>query len=117
MPNATSSSISSSEWRRFVATLLATAAATLLVVYGLLVLLVPFAAGRLTPLSLRGLPASAPRLAVASLGRDPSFDAAIVGNSTVQLLDPERLGALTGRRFVQLSIPGTGPVEQVLVLD
>jgi hypothetical protein len=117
VPSATSSSTSSSEWRRFLATLAAAAAGALALAWGFLIVADPFDTGRLTPVSSHGLPATGQRLAVASLGRDPAFDAAIVGNSTIQLVSPERLAAITGRRFVQLSIPGTGPVEQLHVLD
>jgi hypothetical protein len=58
-----------------------------------------------------------PRTAAASRGRDPSFNAAIIGNSHVQLLSPERLNAQTGLAFVQLSIIATGPKEMFPVLD
>ncbi len=49
--------------------------------------------------------------------RDPQFDGAIFGNSTGQLLDPERLGDLVGRRLVNLTIGGSGPVEQLVTMD
>lgn len=71
----------------------------------------PYDTGRLTPFVRVGVPETGPRMAHASRMRDPSFDAAVIGNSTIQLISPERLNALTGRRFVQLSVPGTGPME------
>ncbi len=43
-----------------------------------------------------------------SRARDISFDAAIVGNSTSIPMQPEVLDKLTGRRFVSLSISGSG---------
>jgi hypothetical protein len=58
-----------------------------------------------------------PRTAGASRGRDPAFNAAIIGNSHVQLLSPERLDALTGLFFVQLTVPATGPKEQLVLID
>ena len=75
----------------------------------------PYDSGR-SPLSgPPGLRPQGPRTAAASLGRDPRFDAAVVGNSHAQLIEPARLDALTGRAFVQLTIPGSGPGEQLAV--
>jgi hypothetical protein len=58
-----------------------------------------------------------PRTAAASRGRDPRFAGAIVGNSHVQILSPERLEAATQIPFVQLSVPATGPTEQLVLLE
>src|ERR1700730_14896574 len=58
-----------------------------------------------------------PRTANASRGRDPQFNAAIFGNSHIQLIDPNRLSRLTGLSFVQLSTPGTGPREEASLLS
>ena len=58
-----------------------------------------------------------PRTANVSRGRDARFNAAIIGNSHGQLLSPARLDQATGLRFVQLTVPGTGPREQLAVLD
>jgi hypothetical protein len=117
VPSATSSSTSSSDWRRFLASVAVAAALILGLALGFLVAADPFDTGRLTPLPLHGIHVTGQRLAIASLGRDPDFDAAIVGDSTIQLVSPERLSRLTGRRFVQLSVPGSGPVEQLAILD
>ncbi len=40
-----------------------------------------------------------------------------MGNSTSQTLDPDRLNALTGLRFGQAAVPGTGPLEQTAMLE
>jgi hypothetical protein len=121
----TSSSISSSDgralaepsWRDFA--LISVAAAALLLV-GLLAtayVIDPYDTGRSTLLQKPGVRAQGPRTAGASRGRDPAFDAAILGNSHAQLLSPERLKALTGLSFVQLTVPATGPREQLVMLD
>src|SRR5262249_6036219 len=47
---------------------------------------------------------------------DQRFNAAIFGNSHVQLLDPDRLSSITGFRFTQMSTPSTGPREQITLL-
>lgn len=102
-------------WRRFLA------------VYGLAVLLGggllaavlclidPFDTGRFGVWAKPGVPHMGPRQANASRGRDPQFDSAVIGNSHAQLIEPERLSALSGHRFVSLAIPGTGPTEQLAV--
>jgi hypothetical protein len=119
-----SSSISSSDassprqtGRRFLRAFGGTAVAGCAAVLALLALADPFDTARLTPFVRAGAPLAAPRMANASRARDPRFDAAIIGNSTLQLLAPERLQALTGHRFVQLTTPGTGPLEQAALAD
>lgn len=48
------------------------------------------------------------RESMVSRARDPAFDSAIVGNSTSIPMRPEILNKLTDRRFVSLSISGSG---------
>ena len=45
-----------------------------------------------------------------------TFSAAVFGNSSGQLLKPAGLTQATGVRFVQLTVPGTGPREQIVLL-
>ena len=98
-------------------TVVAGAAMLTLGVLGTAYVLDPFDTGR-SPLVLKpGVRPQGPRTASASRGRDLAFDAAVIGNSHIQLLSPERLKALTGLSFVQLSIVATGPKEQFVVLD
>jgi hypothetical protein len=104
-------------WRRFTATFLGAAVVTVGVLLGAVVVLDPYDTGR-GPIDWGvGISPQGPRTANASRGRDPAFDAAIIGNSHVQLLSPERLSSGTGLSFVSLIIPGTGAREQVAVLD
>lgn len=113
-----SSSTSSSEAAAgFLRAFAGWAAAVGLAVAALLLLLDPYDTGRLTPFPHAGVPETAPRMANASRIRDPGFDAAVIGNSTMQLLSPERLDALTGLAFVQLTVPGTGPMEQAAMAE
>jgi hypothetical protein len=79
----------------------------------LLLLIDPYDTGRFPSLGLVGVRDRSMRTADASRGRDPHFNAAVVGNSTAQILNPYRLSDLTGLRFIQLSIPQTGPREQL----
>jgi hypothetical protein len=114
----TSSSISSSEaaWRRFAVTLAATAAVAFAGLVGLLVALDPYDTGRLGLVVNRNIPQQGPRTANVSRGRDPAFNAAIFGNSHIQLVMPERLNEATGYSFVSLMVPATGPREQLTLM-
>ena len=113
------SSISSSDaarWRRFVATVLVAATGLALALTGALVLLDPYDRGAFGQ-PHRGIADAAPRTADASRARDPAFDSAILGNSHIQLVDPAALSRDTGLAFVSLTVPGTGPREQLAILD
>lgn len=81
----------------------------------LLVLLDPFDRGH-GLFAKRGTLEGGPRTANVSRGRDPDFNAAVIGNSHVQLLMPERLDAATGLRWVQLTVPATLAPEQLAML-
>lgn len=120
----TSSSISASEaqagppaWRRFAGVLLAATVALLLVLVALACAVDPYDTGRSALIVKPGVRPQGPRTANASRGRDPAFTGAIFGNSHIQLVDPERLRAATGIPFVQLSVPGSGPKEQLVLAD
>jgi hypothetical protein len=111
-----SSDRSGAEWRRWLATFLGVLLAAGAGLFAAIAALDPYDTGRFALLPSVGVLDDSPRTAVASRGRDPQFDAAIIGSSTGQLLDPRRLSQATGRRFVQLTIPGTRPREQLTVM-
>jgi hypothetical protein len=119
MNSSISSSRSRSEgaWRRFAATFVLVAALVLAAVVALAYAVDPYDTGRSTLFAKPGVRPQGPRTAAASRGRDGAFNAAIVGNSHVQLLSPERLKAKTGLAFVQLSVPATGPREHLVLVD
>jgi hypothetical protein len=81
--------------------------------FALLLLIDPYDTGRFPSFGLVGVQDRSMRTADASRGRDPHFNAAVVGNSTAQIINPYRLSELTGLHFIQLSIPQTGPREQL----
>lgn len=122
----TSSSISSSEaaapaqavpWIAFATRFALAAAALLALILATAYAIDPYDSGRSTLFAKPGVRPQGPRTANASRGRDPAFDAAVIGNSRVQLLSPDRLKAETGVAFVQLSVPRSGPREQLVLLD
>ena len=122
-----SSSISSSDavlapseasaWGRWLVTFLGALALGAALVFALVLIVDPYDSGRVGLLGIKGVNDASPRTANASRARDPQFDSAIVGNSTGQLIKPSELSRLTGLRFVQLTVPGTGPREQLAVMD
>lgn len=125
MMQTTSSSTSSSDqrapdadvraWRGFTGTFLVAACGALAATASALILLDPYDTGRLTLFKPTGMSDGPPWKVNASRARDPSFNAAIIGNSRTQMLEPARLDAVVGDSFVNLSIPGTGPLEMQLV--
>lgn len=113
------SSISDSDprWRRLLVFYAASLLLLALILGAILLALDPYDSGRFALFDGNDVPRFGQRLTAASLGRRAGFDTAIVGNSTVQLLDPARIGAASGRAVVSLTVPGTGPREQLVVAD
>jgi hypothetical protein len=116
MNSSISSSDPGSRWRRFTATLLVVAVVVLGSIIAAAYMADPYDTGRSTLMDKPGVRPQGPRTAAASRGRDPAFNAAIVGNSHIQLLSPERLKASTGLDFVQLSVPASGPQEHFTLI-
>ncbi|MFE1598423.1 hypothetical protein [Methylobacterium sp. ID0610] len=100
-------------WRRFCVLLVGGTVALLAGYLALALAVDPYDTGRPRLLNREGVRPQGPRTASASRGRDPAFTAAIIGNSHIQLITPERLRAQTGIPFVQLAVPATGPGEQL----
>jgi hypothetical protein len=77
----------------------------------------PYDSGKLGLLGINGVDNRLTQITAASRARDPDFNAAILGNSTAQMIDPVALSRATGLRFVQLYMTGSIPREQLAVLD
>lgn len=109
--------MASARWKSFAATLVGTAVLLATAFLGCAFLIDPYDTGR-SPLRLKeGVRPQGPRTALASRGRDAQFQGAILGNSHIQLVSPERLRAATGIPFVSLIAPGSGPREALATLD
>jgi hypothetical protein len=104
-------------WRRFGTLALTGAAVLTLGTLAAIFVLDPYDTGRPGLVLAPGVPSQGPRTAAASRARDDTFSAAIIGNSHVQLLMPEKLSQQTGLPFVSLTVPGTGPKEQIAILE
>ena len=120
MSSSTSSSDIAAEaapaWGRWLAAFVATLAVAGALVSALILIVDPYDSG-FGLLGIKGVSDASPRTANASRARDPQFDSAVIGNSTGQLIKPSELSRLTGASFVQLTTPGTGPREQLAMMD
>jgi hypothetical protein len=105
------------EWGRWLGVFLGALALGAAAIFAFVLAVDPYDSGRVGILGIRGVNDASPRTANASRARDPQFDSAVIGNSTGQLLKPSELSSLTGRSFVQLTVPGTGPREQLAIMD
>ena len=108
---------SAAAWWRFAAIFLVTAIVAaggfLLIAF----LLDPFDTGRSPVRTGQGVPQQINRFAHASRARNPAYNAAIFGNSRIQLVEPAVLTKATGIPFVSLGIEGSYPREQLTVMD
>lgn len=114
LPPATSADAHA--WRRFAVTFLSTLFGGLGAIYAFLLVIDPYDTGRFPTFMKPGVADEGARTGSASRGHDPQFDAAIFGNSRGHLLDPVRLSQGTGANFVQLTTPGSGPNEQMVLM-
>ena len=103
-------------WRRWLHRSVAAAVALPAMAFAAVALIDPYDTGRPVPLGLRGTPADSPRFAHVARARDPKYQAAILGNSHVQLLSPRRLRQATGLETVSLTVPGSGVREKEALL-
>jgi hypothetical protein len=103
-------------WKRFVRTFVLVFAGGLAVLYALIIAIDPFDSGRFPTFMPPGVSDENQQTANASNGRNPTFSAAVFGNSHGMLLSPQRLDKVTGLRFVQMTSPGSGPREQMLLM-
>jgi hypothetical protein len=104
-------------WSRCLRACLVTLATCASLLFAFVIVVDPYDSGKFGFLGINGVADRNTLTANASRARDASFDSAIIGNSTALLLDPTRLSQATGRHFVQLSVVGGSPREELAVLD
>jgi hypothetical protein len=103
-------------WRRWIIVFCATFYGLGGLLFGLLLMIDPYDSARFPTFGIVGIDDHNPRMANVSRGRDPAFNSAIFGNSTGQLIDPHRIGPVTHMSFTQLTVPATGPREQLAMM-
>jgi hypothetical protein len=117
MNSSTSSSEADPGWGWSLLACFGALAGAALLVLALMVVVDPYDSGKLGLLGINGVDNRLTQITAASRARDPDFNAAILGNSTAQMIDPVALSRATGLRFVQLYMTGSIPREQLAVLD
>ena len=76
----------------------------------------PFSTGRMTPIDRIDYVTNNRLYGDLARVRNPSFDAAIFGNSHALRIVPEQLNHATGRRFAMLGIEGTRLDQQIFLM-
>jgi len=104
-------------WRRWIVRFCVSSFGVLSVLYILLLLIDPYESNRFPNFGLVGIDDHTPRMAHVSRGQNPRFDSAIFGNSTGQLIDPNRLSQGTGLSFTSLTVPKSGPREELALME
>lgn len=117
MNSFTSSSETDPGWGRCITACMGTLIGAAVLVLALMVIVDPYDSGKLGLLSIDGVDNRLTQITAASRARDPNFNAAILGNSTAQMIEPAELSRATDLHFVQLYTTGSAPREQLAVLD
>ena len=108
-------SVASSAWRRWLLQFVSIAVGGLLATFLLTVLVDPFSTGRFAITQRIDRTPVNQWFAKAGIVRDAGFDAALIGSSVAGTLDPSRIGEITGRTVVQLSLYGVVPQNLLAV--
>ncbi|SDR51456.1 hypothetical protein SAMN05519103_04318 [Rhizobiales bacterium GAS113] len=103
-------------WSRFARRFVAVFLSGLVAIFAVIVAVDPLDSGRFPRFTAGGPLDSDGRVADVSRGQDPRFDAAIIGNSHLMLLDPKRLSAASGLSFVQLAVPAERKREDAVMV-
>ncbi len=77
----------------------------------------PYDRGHVNLIGDKGVPQFGQPLRNASIGRQSGFNAAIIGNSTAQLLNPANLDGIGDTRFVSLTMLGARPAEMLAMAE
>jgi hypothetical protein len=117
MNSSISGSDDAAAWGRCLVACLGTLALGAVLIFALMVAVDPYDSGRFGWLGIGGVDDWTAVTANASRARDLQFDAAVIGNSTGQRLEPAELSRATGAHFVQLAAPGADPRGQLAILD
>ncbi len=105
------------EWRGWLVAFFSVPLLGICLIVAFLVAVDPYDTGKFGLLDIDGVDDGTTSTAIPSRARDAQFDSAVIGNSTVQALDPAELSRASGLRFVQLYKIGASPREELAVLD
>ena len=85
--------------------------------YGFILLLDPYQDVPFSPPLARAPISTNQRYSYPAIARSPAYDSAVVGTSTMRLLDPARLDAGSGARFANLAMNSATAYEQGRILE
>lgn len=105
------------DWSRVLRRFLIWTAGLSAALYGFILVLDPYQNVPFSPALPRAPVATNQRFSYPAIARDPRFDALIMGTSTARLIEPARLGALTGARFANLAMNSATAYEQYRIHD
>jgi len=103
-------------WRRTAVTWVVTFVTPLILFVLLVIAIDPYDSGRFPTFMPSGSPDERPPTIGISRGRDPRFNAIMLGSSRAVLADARRMSELTGYRFVQMAAEGTTARDQMILL-
>lgn len=103
-------------WRRAALACLGAFAGALALVLIAVIVIDPYDSGRFPTFMPAGSPDERQPTIGISRGRDPRFNAILFGSSRSVLVDPRRLSALAGFRFVNMAAEGATPREHMALL-
>jgi hypothetical protein len=115
--SAISTSDDATDWSRCLRACLVTLAICAFLLFAFVIAIDPYDSGKFGLFGINGVADRNTLTANASRARDAGFDSAIIGNSTSLLINPTTLSRATGLHFVQLSVVGGSPREELTVLD
>ncbi|WP_439499968.1 hypothetical protein [Bosea sp. (in: a-proteobacteria)] len=106
-----------SSWKRWSTSFLATVAGLVLLLFGFIAIMDPFGSRVAAGQAARPLMDLNQRFMYPQLVRSGAFDAAVLGTSTMRLLDPAILSQGLDARFVNLAMNAATPWEQVQMAE
>jgi hypothetical protein len=104
-------------WRRFITAFLASAGIAGLAILAFVTLFDPYGGNPFRLPLGQPLMDTSQRHVYPQIARSGRFDAAVIGSSTLRLVEPATLSAATGARFANLAINAATPWEQIQVAD
>lgn len=100
-------------WRQFLRLSLSAATLLGLAIFGFILIMDPYQTVPFSPRLARAPISQNQRYSYPALARDPVFDSAVIGTSTVRLLNPARLDSALHSRFVNLAMNSATAYEQL----
>lgn len=104
-------------WRRALGWFLGTGLGLFALCVALIVIVDPYRSLAFSPDFERPIMEVNQRYTYPAVARDPAYDSAVIGTSTIRLLKPELLGEAFGGRFAQLAMNSGTAWEQTRILD